>query len=101
MLYPNMMINSDDKNGIFHEIKRKDCVPYIQNIISNCSKNKISLEKKLDDVKNKLINIIKDPSELDILDNEIYQLLIPLAYKKFPKFFGGKENLDIIEELDE
>ena len=101
ILYPNMMINSDNKNGIFHEIKRKDCVPYIQNIISNCSKNKISLEKKLDDVKNKLINIIKDPSELDILDNEIYQLLIPLAYKKFPKFFGGKENLDIIEELDE
>ena len=101
MLYPNMMINKDEKNGVFHEIKRKDCVPYIQNIIANCTKNKVELEKKLNDVKNKLINLIEDPSELDILDNDIYKLILSLAFKKFPKFFGGKNNLEIIDELDE
>ena len=101
MLYPNMMINMDEKNGVFHEIKRKDCVPYIQNIIANCTKIKAELEKKLNDMKNKLINLIEDPSELDILDNDIYKLILSLAFKKFPKFFGGKNNLEIIDELDE
>ena len=100
MLYPNMMIISQEKNGVFHEIKRKDCVPYIQNIIANC-KNKGELEKKLNNVKNKLINLIEDPVELDILDNDIYKIVLPLAFKKFPKFFKGKENLDVIDELDE
>ena len=57
MLYPNMMINMDEKNGVFHEIKRKDCVPYIQNIIANCTKIKAELEKKLNDMKNKFILI--------------------------------------------
>ena len=101
MLYPNMMINKDEKNGVFHEIKRKDCVPYIQNIIANCTKNKVELEKKLNDTKDELINLIEDPSELDILDNDIYKLILSLAFKKFPKFFGGKNNLEIIDELDE
>ena len=101
MLYPNMMMISDDKNGVFHEIKRKDCVPYIQNIISKSSKNKIELEKKLNDTKTKLINLIEDPVELDILDNDISQLILPLAYKKFPKFFGGKEILDVVDEMDD
>ena len=101
MLYPNMMIISQEKNGVFHEIKRKDCVPYIQNIIANCTKNKGDLEKKLNDIKNKLINLIEDPVELDILDNDIYKIVLPLAFKKFPKFFKGKENLDVIDELDE
>ena len=101
MLYPNMMIMTEEKNGVFHEIKRKDCVPYIQNIIANCTKNKGDLEKKLNDFKNKLINLIEDPVELDILDNDIYKLILPLAFKKFPKFFKGKENLEVIEELDE
>ena len=101
MLYPNMMIMSLEKNGVFHEIKRKDCVPYIQNIIANCTKNKGELEKKLNDIKNNLINLIEDPVELDILDNDIYKLVLPLAFKKFPKFFKGKENLDVIDELDE
>ena len=96
-----MMIISQEKNGVFHEIKRKDCVPYIQNIIANCTKNKGELEKKLNDVKNKLINLIEDPVELDILDNDIYKIVLPLAFKKFPKFFKGKENLDVIDELDE
>ena len=101
MLYPNMMMLSDNKNGVFHEIKRKECVPYIQNIISKCSKNKIELDKKLNDAKTKLINLIEDPVELDILDNDISKLILPLAYKKFPKFFGGKETLDIVDEMDE
>ena len=101
MLYPNMMIISDNKNGVFHEIKRKECVPYIQKIISNCTKNKADLEKKLNDIKSKLINLIEDPVELDILDKDIYKLILPLAFQKFPKFFGGKENLDIIDEMDE
>ena len=101
MLYPNMMMLSDNKNGVFHEIKRKECVPYIQNIISKGSKNKIELDKKLNDAKTKLINLIEDPVELDILDNDISKLILPLAYKKFPKFFGGKETLDIVDEMDE
>ena len=101
MLYPNMMMISDDKNGVFHEIKRKDCVPYIQNIISKSSKNKIELENKLNDIKTKLINLIEDPVELDILDNDISKLILPLAYKKFPKFFGGKEILDVVDEMDD
>ena len=100
MLYPNMMI-SQGKNGVFHEIKRKDCVPFIQNIIANCTKNKGDLEKKLNDIKNKIINLIEDPVELDILDNDIYKLILPLAFKKFPKFFHGKDILDAIEELDD
>ena len=101
MLYPNMMMISNDKNGVFHQIKRKDCVPYIQNIISKSSKNKIELEKKLNDTKTKLITLIEDPVELDILDNDISKLILPLAYKKFPKFFGGKEILDVVDEMDE
>ena len=101
MLYPNMMMISDDKNGVFHEIKRKDCVPYIQNIISKSSKNKIELENKLNNIKTKLINLIEDPVELDILDNDISKLILPLAYKKFPKFFGGKEILDVVDEMDD
>ena len=101
MLYTNMMMLSDNKNGVFHEIKRKECVPYIQNIISKSSKNKIELDKKLNDAKTKLINLIEDPVELDILDNDISKLILPLAYKKFPKFFGGKETLDIVDEMDE
>ena len=101
MLYPNMMILDNKENGVFHEIKRKDSVQYIQNIISNCTKNKLELEKKLNDYKNKLINFIEDPVELDILDNDIYKLILPLSYKKFPEFFGSKKNLDIIDELDE
>ena len=40
MLYPNMMIMSQKINGVFHEVKRKECVTYIQNIIANCSKKK-------------------------------------------------------------
>ena len=101
MLYPNMMMISNDKNGVFHQIKRKDCVPYIQNIISKSSKNKIELEKKLNDTKTKLITLIEDPVELDILDNDISKLILPLAYKKFPKFFSGKEILDVVDEMDE
>ena len=101
MLYPNMMMISNDKNGVFHQIKRKDCVPYIQNIISKSSKNKIELEKKLNDTKTKLITLIEDPVELDILDNDISKLILPLAYKKFPKFFSGKEIFDVVDEMDE
>ena len=101
MLYPNVMMISDGKNGVFHEIKRKDCVPYIQNIISKSTKNKIELDKRLNDTKTKLINLIEDPVELDILDNDISKLILPLAYKKFPKFFGGKEILDVVDEIDE
>ena len=101
MLYPNMMILSQNINGVFHEMKRKECVTHIQNIISNCSKNKVDLEKKLNDTKNKLINLIEDPTDLDILDFDIQKMILPLAYKKFPKIFGAKEELDIIEELDE
>ena len=33
--------------------------------------------------------------------NDISKLILPLAYKKFPKFFGGKEILDIVDEMDE
>ena len=101
MLYPNTTINTDEKNGVFHEIKRKDCIPYIQNIITNFNKNKIELEKKLNDIKNQLISLIEDPSELDILDNDIYKLLLLSAYKKFPKYFKGKENFEVIEELED
>ena len=101
MLYPNMMMISGDKNGVFHEIKRKDCVPYIQNIIAKSSKNKTELDKKLNEAKNKLLNLIEDPVELDILDNDINKLILPLAYKKFPKFFGGKKNLDVVDEMED
>ena len=101
MLYPNMMIMSQKINGVFHEVKRKECVTYIQNIIANCSKKKVDLENKLIDTKNKLINLIEDPTDLDILDNDIQKLILPLIYRKFPKIFGGKVELDAIEELEE
>ena len=101
MLYPNMMIISQNINGVFHEMKRNECVTYIQNIILNCSKNKVDLEKKLNDTKNKLINLIEAPTDLDILDYDIKKMILTLAYEKFPKIFGAKKELDIIEELDE
>ena len=100
-LYPNMMIVSEQRNGVFHEIKRKDCVPYVQKIIANCLKNKGELDKKLDEIKKKLINIIDDPAELDMIDRDMYSIILPLAVKKFPKFFGDSDKLDIIEELED
>ena len=94
MLYPNLSIISDDKNGVFHEIERKDSIPYIQNIISNCTKNKKNIEVKLNDTKKKLINIIEDPSEMEILDKEIFDIMLPLASKKFPNYFKSEEEED-------
>ena len=94
MLYPNMNIISDDKDGVFHEIERKDSIPYIQNIISNCTKNKKNIEIKLNDVKKKLIDIIEDPSEMEILDKEIFDIMQPLASKKFPNYFKSEEEED-------
>ena len=100
-LYPNMMIISEEKNGVFHEIKRKEAVPNIQKIIANCTKIKGELDKKLDEIKKKLLNVIEDPIELDMIDSDISSLILPLAVKKFPKFFGENNKLDIIEELDD
>ena len=94
MFYPNMSIISNDKNGVFHEIERKDSIPYIQSIISNCTKNKKSIELKLNDTKKKLINIIEDPSEMEILDKEIFDIMLPLASKKFPNYFKSEEEED-------
>ena len=39
MLYPNSNILDNNKNGVFHEIQRKDSIQYIQNIISQSMKN--------------------------------------------------------------
>ena len=99
MLYPNMSIIYDNKNGVFHELQRKDSIQYIQNIISNSMKNKGNIDSKLNEIKKKLIDIIEDPVEMDILDNDIYEMLFPLACKKFPNYFKNPIEEDI--ELDE
>ena len=96
MIYPNMDIISNNKNGVFHEIQRKDSIQYIQNIISNCIKNKANIDSKLNEIKKKIIDIIEDPVEMDILDKDIFDLILPFASKKFPKYF--KSNND--DEFD-
>ena len=87
MLYPNMNIIKDNKKGVFHELKRKDSIQYIQNIISIRIKEKDSIDKKINGIKKQLIDAIEDPSEMEILDKEIYDNILPLASKKFPNFF--------------
>ena len=91
-----MDIISNNKNGVFHEIQRKDSIQYIQNIISNCIKNKANIDSKLNEIKKKIIDIIEDPVEMDILDKDIFDLILPFASKKFPKYF--KNNND--DEFD-
>ena len=95
MLFPNNNILNNNKNGVFHEMQRKDSIQYIQNIISNSMKNKPELDKKSNEIKKKLIDLIEDPSEMDILDKEIYDIILPLASKKFPNYFK------VISEEDE
>ena len=95
MLYPNMNIISDNKNGVFHELQRKDSIQYIQNMISNSMKNKGNIDSKINEVKKKLIDTIEDPVEMNILDKDIYEMIFPLACKKFPSYF--KLNEDDIE----
>ena len=51
--------------------------------------------KKSNEIKKKLIDLIEDPSEMDILDKEIYDIILPLASKKFPNYFK------VISEEDE
>ena len=97
MLYPNINIINDKKNGVFHEIIRKDSIQYIQNIISNCIKNKSSIDSKLNEIKKKLIDSIEDPSEMGLLDQEIYEIILPLASKKFPNYFKSNNEEDDIE----
>ena len=91
MLYPNMNLLNDTKIGIFHEIQRKNSVQFIQNIISNCIKNKTILDSKINEIKQKIIDEIKDPVELDILDKDISKVILPLASKKFPNFFKNSD----------
>ncbi len=97
MLYPNDYIIYDIKKGVFHELVRKDSVQYIQNIISNCMKKKASLDTKSNEVKKQLMDAIEDPSEMEILDQEIYEMILPLASKKFPNFFksNNEDEMDI------
>ena len=97
MLYPNMNITSIEKKGIFHEIQRKECVQYIQNVINECSKNKKSIELTIDDTKKNLVNLIEDPSQVELLDKEVYEIVFPLIAKKFPTVFKGNENEDEME----
>ena len=88
MLYPNeMIIYDNNNNGVFHEMIRKDSIQYIQNIISNCTKKKTNIDKKTNEVKKQLMDVIEDPAEMEILDQEIYEIILPLASKKFPSFF--------------
>ena len=87
MLYPNSNILDNNKNGVFHEIQRKDSIQYIQNIISQSMKNKPEIDKKSNEIKKKLIDLIEDPSEMYILDKEIFDSMMPLACKKFPNYF--------------
>ena len=95
MLYPNMNIINENKNGVFHELQRKDSIQYIQNMISNSMKNKGNIDSKINEVKKKLIDTIEDPVEMNILDKDIYEMIFPLACKKFPSYF--KLNEDDIE----
>ena len=95
MLYPNMNIVNNHKKGIFHEIKRKDSIQYIQNIISNSIKSKANFDSKSNEIKKKRVDLIEDPVEVDILDKEIYDIILPLACKKFPNFFKNKNEDEI------
>ena len=87
MLYPNMNIIKDNKKGIFHELQRRDSIQYIQNVISIRIKEKENIDKKINGIKKQLIDAIEDPAEMEILDKEIYDIILPLASKKFPNFF--------------
>ena len=91
MLYPNMNIVNDIKSGVFHELSRKDSIQYIQKMISTSIENKKSIDAKINEIKKKLIEFIEDPVEMDILDKEIYDMILPLASKKFPKYFKNNE----------
>ena len=95
MLYPNMNIVEDNKNGVFHELQRKDSIQYIQSIISKCIKEKENIEKKANEIKKNLIDAIEDPIEMDILDKEIYDIILPLASKKFPRFLKKNDEDEI------
>ena len=92
MLYPNMNITSIEKKGIFHETQRKDCVQYIQKVINECSKNKKTFESNINDIKKNLLNLIEDPSEVELLEKEVYELMFPLIAKKFPTVFKVSED---------
>ena len=98
MLYPNMNIIRDHKNGVFHELQRKDSIQYIQTNISIYMKEKEKIDKKINEIKKKLIDGIEDPSEMDILDKEIYDMVLPLASKKFPNYF--KSNNEDENEIE-
>ncbi len=98
MLYPNMNIIRDHKNGVFHELHRKDSIQYIQTNISIYMKEKEKIDKKINEIKKKLIDGIEDPSEMDILDKEIYDMVLPLASKKFPNYF--KSNNEDENEIE-
>ena len=95
MLYPNMNIIKDNKKGVFHELKRKDSIQYIQKVISLRIKEKENIDKKINEIKKQLIDAIEDPSEMEILDKEIYDIILPLACKKFPNFFKNKNEDEI------
>ena len=99
MLYPNMNIINDNKNGVFHELQRKDSIQLIQNMISNSMKNKGNIDSKINEIKKKLIDIIEDPVEMNILDKDIFEIIFPLACKKFPNYFKSQNEDDI--ELDD
>ena len=96
LLFPNMNIINKEKNGVFHKLQRKNCIQYIQDLISGGIKNKEIINSKLNEAKKKLIDNIEDPSQMDILNKEIFDLMLPLATKKFPNNFKT-----IIEEENE
>ena len=99
MLYPNMNIISDNKNGVFHELQRKDSIQFIQNMISNYMKNKGNIDSKINEIKKKLIDVIEDPVEMNILDKDIFEIIFPLACKKFPNYYKCQNEDDM--ELDD
>ena len=101
MLYPNMNIVNNHKNGIFHEIKRKDSIQYIQNIISNSIKSKANFDSKSNEIKKKIVDLIEDPVEVDILDKEIYDIILPLISKKFPNYFKNNNEDEDEGEIDD
>ena len=98
MLYPNMNIINNNKNGVFHEIKRKESIQYIQNIIKNSMKNKTMLDSKSNEIKKKIVALIEDPIEVDILDKEIYDMILPLLSKKFPNYFKNNDEDDMDDD---
>ena len=95
MLYPNMNIINDNKNRVFHELQRKDSIQHIQNMMSNSMKNKGNIDSKINEIKKKLIDIIEDPVEMNVLDEDIFEIIFPLACKKFPNYFKNQNEDDM------